>query len=68
MSKKYFYFVVLFVVMIPVSMISQSLSGVVSGDSSPVVGATVMVKSTNNGTSTDVDGKYQLTLEAVLTQ
>ena len=50
--------------MIPVSMISQSLSGVVSGDGSPVVGATVMVKSTNNGTSTDVDGKYQLTLEA----
>lgn len=49
----------------------QTVSGVVtsSGDGLPLPGLTVVVKGTTNGTSTDFDGKYTLTVpgpEAVL--
>ena len=38
-----------------------SVSGTVTDKSGePVIGAYVMVQGTTNGTSTDIDGKYQL--------
>jgi len=40
---------------------NKSVSGVVSDQSgSPLPGATVLVKGTNNGTTTDFDGNYTI--------
>ncbi len=40
----------------------KSVSGTVIDETGePVIGATVMVKGTKNGTATDIDGKYALT-------
>ena len=44
---------------------SRSLSGkVVDGTGAPVIGAAVMVAGTSNGTVTDVDGQFSLTVPA----
>lgn len=40
---------------------ANSIKGVVSDAMGPVVGATVMIKGSNNGTITDLDGNYTLT-------
>lgn len=39
---------------------AQSISGTVSDESGPLPGATVIVKGTTNGTTTDFDGKYSI--------
>ncbi len=39
---------------------AQSISGTVSDANGPLPGATVLVKGTSNGTTTDFDGKYTL--------
>ena len=40
----------------------KTISGIVSDESGlPLPGATVLVKGTTNGTSTDFDGKYSIT-------
>lgn len=46
----------------PLSISAQviTLTGKVSDASGPVIGATVMVEGTTNGTSTDIEGKYSL--------
>ncbi len=62
MNKKLFYFTVLLFA-ISGSAFAQELSGVVTSDGSPVVGATVMVKATKQGVATDENGKYRLKLE-----
>lgn len=41
---------------------NRTVTGVVSDDQGPVVGASVMEKGTNNGTITDLDGKYTLSV------
>lgn len=42
-------------------MQSRQISGqVVDGNGDPVIGASVLVKGTSNGTITDIDGKFQL--------
>ncbi|MCE2790324.1 MAG: carboxypeptidase-like regulatory domain-containing protein, partial [Saprospiraceae bacterium] len=42
---------------------AQMVSGMVtSGDGSPLIGASVLEKGTNNGTITDVDGAFSLKL------
>ncbi len=43
---------------------SQTLTGKVTSEGSPVVGATVQVKSLGRGTATDAEGKYSLQLPA----
>ncbi|MGB4456749.1 MAG: carboxypeptidase-like regulatory domain-containing protein, partial [Flavobacteriaceae bacterium] len=49
-----------FVVQISFSQ-NKSVSGVVSDQNgSPLPGATVLVKGTNNGTTTDFDGNYTI--------
>lgn len=48
--------------LIPVSGQQKTITGTVTGagDGQPVVGATVMVKGTTTGTSTDINGQYQI--------
>ena len=41
-----------------------TVSGVVSENGEPLIGATVVVQGSNMGTTTDFDGKYSLTLSA----
>ncbi|MBI5730976.1 MAG: TonB-dependent receptor [Ignavibacteriales bacterium] len=61
MNKIYIYFLFLLFA-ISGSAFAQELSGVVTSEGSPVVGANVMVISLKQGTVTDVNGKYQLKL------
>ncbi len=55
-------FTLLFMVVITASQAqSFTISGVVSDDSGlPLPAATVLVKGTTNGTSTDFDGNYKI--------
>ena len=39
---------------------AQSISGNVSSEDGPLPGATIVVKGTENGTSTDFDGNYTI--------
>ena len=41
---------------------AQSISGNVSSEDGPLPGATVVVKGTENGTSTDFDGNFSITI------
>ncbi|MCB0689855.1 MAG: SusC/RagA family TonB-linked outer membrane protein, partial [Saprospiraceae bacterium] len=42
----------------------QEVQGVVTSDNGePLIGASILEKGTNNGTITDLDGRYQLTLQ-----
>lgn len=47
---------------LPLLAIAQQVSGTVTGAANglPILGASVIVKGTNNGTATDFDGKYSL--------
>ncbi|MCI0706272.1 MAG: TonB-dependent receptor [Ignavibacteriae bacterium] len=57
-------FLVLWMLIAPMSVLSQVLSGrVTSGtDGTPLAGATVLVRGTTMGTSTDANGMYTLSL------
>ena len=51
--------------MVGTSLSAQMVSGMVtSGDGSPLIGASVLEKGTNNGTITDVDGAFSLKLSS----
>lgn len=50
----------LFVLMIGLQMSAQNIKGVVLGEGEPLPGATVLVKGTNNGTTTDFDGNFSI--------
>ena len=65
MKKDSFFLKFLFALLliIPVTGTSQVLTGKVTSEGTPVVGATVMVKATKQGVATDENGKYQLKLE-----
>lgn len=41
---------------------AQTVSGIVSDENGPLPGATILVKGTSNGTTTDFDGNYTLNL------
>ena len=62
MYKKFIYlFIALLVSVNSWAQENFTVKGVVTGDDgSPVVGATVLLKGTNRGTVTDIDGKYSL--------
>jgi len=54
---------ILLICLLPLSMFAQSFGGRVSSEGTPVVGATVMIKSLSRGTATDTDGKYSLSVD-----
>lgn len=41
----------------------KDIKGVISDNQGPVIGATIMEKGTNNGTMTDIDGKFSLSVK-----
>ena len=51
--------------MVAIAQSQKTVTGTVlsSDDNTPLPGATVIVKGTNNGTSTDFDGKFTLAVE-----
>ncbi|HPA86769.1 MAG TPA: TonB-dependent receptor [Bacteroidales bacterium] len=53
---------VLFGFLLPVNSQQRTITGTVTSaeDGQPVAGATVMIKGTTTGTSTDINGKYQI--------
>jgi iron complex outermembrane receptor protein len=52
----------LLVMMLPLGAIAQTITGRVSSEGTPLVGATVLVRGTTIGTSTDANGRYMLRL------
>ena len=46
--------------MVSVGIYAQSVSGVVTSEDGPLPGATVVVKGTTDGTSTDFDGNFTI--------
>jgi iron complex outermembrane receptor protein len=54
--------IVMLFLVLPILAIAQQVSGTVTGTANnlPILGATVIVKGTNNGTATDFDGKYTI--------
>ena len=50
----------LFTFLFSVGMYAQTVNGTVSSEDGPLPGATVQVKGTDNGTSTDFDGNYSI--------
>ncbi len=52
-----------FGIMLSASVIfSQTVTGTVTGDDGPLPGVSVLEKGTNNGSTTDFDGKYSINL------
>ena len=49
-----------FLFMMSLGMYAQSVSGTVSSEDGPLPGATVVVKGTSNGTTTDFDGNFTI--------
>lgn len=54
--------IALLFLVLPLLAIAQTINGTVTdaATNTPVLGASVVVKGTSNGTSTDFDGKYTL--------
>ena len=46
--------------MVSVGIYAQSVSGLVTSEDGPLPGATVLVKGTSNGTTTDFDGNFTI--------
>ncbi|MEE3999289.1 von Willebrand factor type A domain-containing protein [Tenacibaculum sp. FZY0031] len=59
MFKKLFY-VMLLLSSIALAAQQRTITGVVSDESGPLPGVTIVVKGTTNGTETDFDGKYSI--------
>lgn len=53
-----------FFLLVGVGMYAQSVSGTVSSEDGPLPGATVVVKGTTNGTTTDFDGNFTIAADA----
>ena len=53
-----------FLLLVSAGMYAQSVSGTVSSEDGPLPGATVVVKGTSNGTSTDFDGNFTIAADA----
>ena len=61
LSKTKFLMLTLFICVSMMGMAQVSISGTVSDNSNePLPGASVSVKGTTNGTSTDFDGKFSI--------
>ena len=55
----------IFIFLIASSVYCQKITGVVSDDSGPLPGASVLVKGTSNGTQTDFDGRYEIEVDSI---
>jgi len=55
----------LIVILLPLSLLAQNtiIGNVIDNDGFPLPGATVLEKNVTNGTTTDFDGNFQLTLK-----
>lgn len=53
-----------FLLLVSAGMYAQSVLGTVSSEDGPLPGATVVVKGTNNGTTTDFDGNFTIAADA----
>ena len=53
-------FLTLLAFLISIGMYAQTITGIVVSEDGPLPGATVQVKDTDNGTSTDFDGNYSI--------
>ena len=63
--RKYLAMVVLLIMSIPMFAQQHSVKGtVVDQNGQPIIGMTVMEQGTQNGTTTDIDGNYQITLSS----
>ena len=63
--RKYLTMVVLLIMSIPMFAQQHSVKGtVVDQNGQPIIGMTVMEQGTQNGTTTDIDGNYQITLSS----
>ena len=63
--RKYLTMVVLLFMSIPMFAQQHSVKGtVVDQNGQPIIGMTVMEQGTQNGTTTDIDGNYQITLSS----
>ena len=61
--RKYLTMVVLLIMSIPMFAQQHSVKGtVVDQNGQPIIGMTVMEQGTQNGTTTDIDGNYQITV------
>ena len=49
-----------FFLLLGTSLMAQTISGTVSGEDGPLPGATIIVKGTNNGTTSDFDGNFSI--------
>ena len=60
--KKYLIrnFTYLFVLMFVVQISAQNINGLVLAEGNPLPGASVLIKGTNNGTTTDFDGNFSI--------
>jgi len=56
--------IVLFMCFIHSSLLAQKVSGIVIDGDEPLIGATVNIKNTTMGTSTDLDGKFSLNINS----
>ncbi|MGM0551371.1 MAG: SusC/RagA family TonB-linked outer membrane protein [Bacteroidota bacterium] len=63
-SRKLYFTLALLLAGISFVMAQQKITGVVTDaeEGIPLPGVTVLLKSTNKGTTTDIDGKYQITV------
>lgn len=62
-SKLIFFLLAFFISMVT-GHAQRIVSGTVTGDGEPLIGANVMLKGTSDGTSTDIDGQFSLTVPA----
>lgn len=64
MRKLLFLFLLFCGFLLPAVAQQKSVTGTVTGveDNQPVIGATVVVKGTGNGVTTDINGKYQISV------
>ena len=63
--RKYLTMVVLLIMSIPMFAQQHSVKGtVVDQNGQPIIGMTVMEQGTQNGTTTDIDGNYQITVSS----
>ena len=61
--KKHYLFLIIFLCICTPIFAQQSISGkLIDPANNPLVGITILEKGTNNGTSTDADGTFQLTV------
>ena len=63
MKKKLFLFSVMLLCSVAVFAQNTITGSVVDGNGNPVIGAAVMIPGTTTGASTDIDGKFQLSVQ-----